>query len=332
VRTDLGRPAPAAHFSARSAYQTLAVRRPGRITDHDDARRAGLLRKDYAVVSPLKENGVAPKATLYRESAARSGMSPPERLDELTHVTSRRGWVTLLAIIAVIVSGICYGLLAKAPNEVTGSGILLPPNGLYSLGISASGIVTSLPVSNGGTVKAGQQVARVTDPQSGHVRVVTTPVSGEVVELDAKLGQYSSFGTPLMTIAPTGSRLQAVVYVPVAQAQALRHGTPVRIAPLSAPSSQYGTIEGNVESVSPYPASPARIALLVGQNQSLEQALSAGGPPIEVVVDLRENSSTKSGLQWTTKLGAPFHIEGGSLFQASFLLPTHNVFSTVIGL
>jgi multidrug efflux pump subunit AcrA (membrane-fusion protein) len=258
-------------------------------------------------------------------------MSPPERLDELTQVTSRRGWVTLLATIAVIVAGICYGVLAMAPNEVTGNGILLPPNGLYALGISAQGIITSLHAADGGTVAAGQRVALVTDPQTGRVRVVTTPVSGRVIELDAKLGQYSSFGTPLMTIAPTGSRLQAVVYVPVAQAQSLRPGTPVRIAPLSAPSSQYGTIKGTVQSVSPYPASPARIALLVGQNQSLEQALSAGGPPIEVVVTLQENSSTKSGLQWTTRQGAPFHIAGGSLFQASFLLPTRSVLSTVIG-
>lgn len=299
-------------------------------------------RKDYVVLSPVKENGAAPvkdngaapapKASpLYREGAAQAGKAPPERLDELTQVTSRRGWVTLLATIAIIVAGISYGVLAKAPNEVTGNGILLPPNGLYSIGISAAGIITSLHASDGGTVTAGQQVARVTDPQSGHIRAVTTPVAGRVVELDAKLGQYSSFGTPLMTIAPSGSRLEAVVYVPVEQAQSLRHGTPVRIAPLSAPSSQYGTIEGKIESVSAYPASPARIALLVGGNQSLEQALSGTGPPIEVVVSLQENSSTKSGLQWTTKEGAPFHIAGGSLFHASFLLPTRSVFNTVLG-
>jgi multidrug efflux pump subunit AcrA (membrane-fusion protein) len=281
---------------------------------------------------PQAPNGTPPQAPLYRKEAARAGMSPPERLDELTQVTSRRGWIALCATIAIIIAGICYGVLAKAPNEVTGNGILLPPSGLYSLGISAQGIITSLPAVDGGRVVAGQRVAVISDPTTGKVdRVVTTPVSGRVVELDAKVGQYNTFGTPIMTIEPTGGELQAVVYVPVDQAQSLRIGTPVRISPLSAPSSQYGTIEGKVARISPYPASPARIALLVGQNQPLIQTLSGAGAPIEVDVSLKANSSTKSGLQWTTKHGPPFRIEGGSLFNASFLLPTRSVFNTVIG-
>ncbi len=62
-----------------------------------------------------------------KEALAR--LSSPEELDQVMHVTSPRGWITLLALGLVLLGGLAWSVLGSIPTVVAGSGALLTPPG-----------------------------------------------------------------------------------------------------------------------------------------------------------------------------------------------------------
>jgi HlyD family secretion protein len=97
---------------------------------------------------------------LFRK-AALERLASPERLDQLIKITSPAGWLTLGAIIFLILVTIVWGFLGKIPTTVKASGILTRTGGLYSIQSPSNGIILSINVNQGDIVKAGEVVARL---------------------------------------------------------------------------------------------------------------------------------------------------------------------------
>ena len=97
---------------------------------------------------------------LFRK-AALERLASPERLDQLIKITSPVGWLTLGAIIFLILVTIVWGFLGKIPTTVQANGILTRTGGLYSIQSPSNGIILSINVNQGDIVKAGEVVARL---------------------------------------------------------------------------------------------------------------------------------------------------------------------------
>jgi HlyD family secretion protein len=181
------------------------------------------------------------------------------------------------------------------------------------------GTVTDVDVSPGDTVAAGVVVARLRTI-AGESVTVLSPAAGTVATVLVRAGGVTDRGTALMTIEPSGSKVVVVAFVPAGPGKRIATGMQARVSLASAPRSQFGTLVGRVEAVSPVPVSPERVTLIVGGNLSLAEYFLTGGPILEVTVALERDPTTPSGYRWTTGEGPPTAISFGTLAEVAVIV------------
>lgn len=91
-----------------------------------------------------------------------------------------------------------------------------------------------------------QQAVRAANARS---YVLRAPVAGRVTALTARIGQSANPQTPIMTIVPAASVLQAELAVPSAAIGFVKPGQVVRLAVDAFPFQRFGTISGRVKTV-----------------------------------------------------------------------------------
>lgn len=92
-----------------------------------------------------------------------------------------------------------------------------------------------------------QQMAQF-DAAKGYT--LTSPVSGTVTALTARLGQPAAQGQPLMVVVPDGGRTRVELYVPTSAAGFLQKGQEVRLAVDAFPYQQFGTVPARITDIS----------------------------------------------------------------------------------
>lgn len=95
---------------------------------------------------------------LFRESALER-LSSPEQLDQLLTVTSPKGWVSLIAMWAVLACVIVWAFFGKIPTTEEGGGILVVGGGLKQVQAPAGGRLSDITVEVGESVAQDQVVA-----------------------------------------------------------------------------------------------------------------------------------------------------------------------------
>lgn len=264
------------------------------------------------------------------DSPAVPSMSPVEVLDRRLRVTSTRVWMVFVGVILLLVSALVWSVFGSAPTEVRGQSMLLPPDGLYEVGIETEGFVQELLVRPGDHVEQGAPLARLREPD-GTIVEVDAPVRGDVATLLIKAGTYSRIGTPVATLVAEETELISVVYVPAEEGKVVREGMRVFVSPSTAPAAQYGSILGTVGYVSALPASRDRIRLNLGDNSDLVDYLTGGEPVLEIAVALEYDDSTASGYKWSSGSGPPFKVSTATLGTAAIVVSEKSPASQIFG-
>ncbi|MBP7779223.1 MAG: NHLP bacteriocin system secretion protein [Acidobacteria bacterium] len=141
---------------------------------------------------------------------------------------------------------------------------------------------------------------------------VVSPYAGQVLEIKVSPGGLVAVGTPIISLQPDVDTLEAVLYVAADRAKDLHAGMDAEILPTTVRREEYGFIRGTVTFVSDYPATEAA-SMRVFENAPLVQALGARGPVTEVRVRMSTDAATPSGYRWSSPLGAPVTLTGGTL-------------------
>lgn len=152
---------------------------------------------------------------------------------------------------------------------------------------------------------------KILEAQLGVQHIVASPVDGIVTEVSIQVGQISEIGTRLITVSSLGEGLQMLAYLPVSKGKRVEKGMTALVTPTTVERDIYGSISGIVLSVSEFPASEAELRDRLNNSELVEQMLSAGAP-IEIVVDLKTDPSTTSGLEWSSSDGPPLKITPGT--------------------
>lgn len=257
-------------------------------------------------------------------------LSPVEVIDRRLRVTTPRVWMVFLGTIVLLAAALVWSIFGTAPTEVRGQTMLLPPDGLYEVGMQTEGVVEELLVRSGTKVEEGQVLVRLRG-RDGQLVEVKAPVAGQVATILVKPGLYSTVGTPVATLVTEDSELIAAVYVPAREGKVVRDGMRVFVSPSTAPAAQYGSILGTVRYVSQLPASPERIRLNLGDNNALVDYLTGGEPVLEIAVELDEDLSTTSGYRWSSGSGPPFEISTATLGTASIVVAERSPASQIFG-
>ncbi len=98
-------------------------------------------------------------------SAALEKLSSPERLDVMMRVTSPAAWLALSALGAILLMLVVWGFLGSIAIKVQGKGILLRGDAVLEVTSGANGRVTEILVQENETIKEGDVVARLTQPE-----------------------------------------------------------------------------------------------------------------------------------------------------------------------
>jgi Biotin-requiring enzyme len=257
--------------------------------------------------------------SLFREEAMEK-MSSPDELDRLMRVTDPKGWLALIALLALVAAAVVWGVFGSVPVQVSGDkGVLLAGDSRSQAVSQTSGLVTDVRVEIGDHVKEGQVLARVR-PNDGAETDVVSLFDGRVDEILIEEGRFLERGQQVAVIKRGNKPLQAFVFVAGEQGKQLEKGMPVHVLPSTVKAEEFGFMQGEVTSVSKFPVTEDEMFLLL-ENQSLVDELSTGsGDQHRVDVELLRDQSTPSGFKWSSSQGPPFGITRGTLCTATFVL------------
>ncbi|MVZ96475.1 HlyD family efflux transporter periplasmic adaptor subunit [Sphingorhabdus sp. IMCC26285] len=115
---------------------------------------------------------------------------------------------------------------------------------------SGAQIIAQAQAQNAGLSAARAEVAQQAANAAGsRAYVLRAPVAGRVTALTARVGQSVNPQSPVMTIVPAGSVLQAELAIPGTAIGFIRPGQVVRLAIDAFPFQRFGTIKGRIRTV-----------------------------------------------------------------------------------
>lgn len=104
------------------------------------------------------------KKRLFRQKSL-DRLASPDRLDTMIQVTTPKGWILLLTLLALIVAVVVWGILGSIPTKVQGSAVFIRTGGLHEVVAGSDGRLTDLAVNVGERIHQGQLVARLSQPE-----------------------------------------------------------------------------------------------------------------------------------------------------------------------
>jgi hypothetical protein len=266
--------------------------------------------------------------SLFRQEAMDKTLSPDE-LDRLMRVTSPRGWLALIALLALVATAIAWGVFGSIPVVISGDpGVLLGGDSRHQVVSQTSGLVTEVEVETGDTIKDGQVIARVRT-NAGTESDILSLFGGRVDSVVVEKGMLVTRGQNVAVVKVGKEPLAAFIFVPAEQGKQIKKGMTVQVLPSTVKAEEYGYIEGKVTSVSQFPVTKDEMFLLL-ENQSLVDTLRTKDAQFRVDVKLHKNPSTTSGFKWSSSQGPPFTITRGTLCTANFVLGEERPFNLVL--
>lgn len=141
---------------------------------------------------------------------------------------------------------------------------------------------------------------------------VESPYSGRVLEVQSAPGSLVGVGSTLFTVQSDEDQIEIVVFVPSSTVKEIKVGQEAQIIPSSVRVEEYGFIRGKISAVATYPATQSALMRLF-QNDALVKIMASSGPVNEVRVQTLKNPATISGLEWSSKNGAPIQLTPATL-------------------
>ena len=249
-------------------------------------------------------------------------------LDELMQVTNPRNWLALTGLLIAVAAIIVWSFLGSLPRAVTGSGLLLRPNG-GAVVSPVDGLVTAIRVADGDTVAGGDEIAEVTQAD-GTQTPVTTVISGTVTGVNVAQGLQTRQGATLASVEQLNQPLSVVAYLPLTSGKVIDPGMVAQITPGTADVESYGYLLGTVTSVSDFPVTSVDIAGLFGTDTLAEDFL-VHGPVIQIIVTLKEDAANESGYQWSSSSGPPFQLKSGTPVKAQVITAEQRPIDLILG-
>lgn len=294
---------------------------------------------------------------IFRQEALER-LRSPDQLDKLFAPTTPVAWVALATVLLLVFSALSWSIFGVLATKVNGTGLIMDADGVANISHNTSGRLAELRVKTGDRVHRGQVVAIVEQPaleaqiarinqelNSVESRVDMAKMVANLRELQVKLERDSQVistvdgivadqivivgevilpGEPLFSVRideKERGEMMVLLYVPVLEGKKIQPGMMVQIAPGSVDAANYGTLIGQVRSVSSYPLLADSMTNWTGNKDLTVWFLQqTGGAAMEVKVDLVKDSETATGYLWSSVHGAPVTITPGTVCTGSVVV------------
>ena len=131
---------------------------------------------------------------LFRKSALEK-LSSPEQLDVTMQVTSPMGWITLGGVSILLIFATVWSVVGSIGIKVDGQGILIRGANVFEVTAGAQGRLTEVLVKPGDTVKVGQAVARMAQPEL-ELKIENT--KAQLVQMESQKRESGSSGSSVV--------------------------------------------------------------------------------------------------------------------------------------
>lgn len=254
-------------------------------------------------------------------------MTSPEHLDQMLSVTPPRRWVALTALLTLVVTAVVWSVVSTVPTTLSGTGYLVPQDGLREISATASGTVNSINMSVGQHVVAGESLGAIGN-SSGGLTPMRAPETGVITETDTAENQFMTQGTRIGLIQPVGFPLVIYAYVGSNVAADLRPGDEAHVLFGAGIGQGFGYAVGTVASVSQFAVTQQRLDFILQDNSTVNAVLKLG-PTNEVVIAMELSATTPSGFVWGSGDGPPGALPAGLSANVTFVIGKHHPISEV---
>ena len=250
-------------------------------------------------------------------------LQSPEQIANHLRVTYVPTYLLASAAIVLLVAFIVWGFLGNVSDKAYYSGVVFPVQGTTDITLPNKGIVRSMLVHNGDSVRHGQTVAMVSIGDSHSF--LTSTVSGLVISTKADNEPFEAFDPIVSVVDGNASEgqsqhTQLIAYADNEAQRDLRIGMEAQVWPADEKRDEIGYVRGRITQVVRYPADAAEVRQTLKSNILAKRLLEQDDVVYEVRIDLLRSPEDSTRYDWS--FGEPDDVSMGIGTYCSVLTET----------
>ena len=229
-------------------------------------------------------------------------LQSPEQIADHLRVTYVPTYLLASAAIVLLVAFIVWGFLGNVSDKAYYSGVVFPVQGTADITLPNKGIVRSMLVHNGDSVRQGQTVAMVSIGDSHSF--LTSRVSGLVISTKADNEPFEAFD-PIVSVVDgnvsdgQSQHTQLIAYADNEAQRDLRIGMEAQVWPADEKRDEIGYVRGRITQVVRYPADADEVRQTLKSNILAKRLLEQGDVVYEVRIDLLRLPEDATRYDWS---------------------------------
>ena len=249
-----------------------------------------------------------------KESGENTLQSPEQICDHL-RVTYVPTYLLATAATVLLAAFIVWGVLGTVSDKVYFSGVVFPAQGTTDIMLPNKGIVRSIMVRDGDSVKVGQTVALVSIGDSHSF--LTSTMSGLVVSTKADNEPFEAFEPIVSVVGSDASegqsqRTMLLAYADNRAQRDLRVGMDAQVWPANEKRDEIGYVRGRISQVVRYPANAAKVRQILKSDVLAKQLLEQDDVVYEVLIDLQRDPADPTCYDWSFGLPDDVSMDFGT--------------------
>ena len=250
-------------------------------------------------------------------------LQSPNQIGEHLRVTSVPTYLLAAAIIILFGAFFVWGFLGNVSDKAYYSGVVFPVQGTTDITLPNKGMVRTMLVHNGDSVRQGQTVALVSIGDS--YSFLTSTVDGLVISTKTDNEPFEAFDPIVSVIDGNASdgqsqHTQLIAYADNEAQRDLRIGMETQVWPADEKRDEIGYVRGRITQVVRYPAAADEVRKTLKSNILAKQLLEQGDVVYEVRIDLLRLPEDSTRYDWS--FGEPADVSMGIGTYCSVLTET----------
>jgi hypothetical protein len=247
----------------------------------------------------------------------------PEEMGEHLRVTSVPTYLLAAAVILMLGAFIVWGFLGKVSDKAYYSGIVFPAQGTTDITLPNKGMVRTMLVHVGDSVRQGQTVALVSIGESHSF--LTSTADGLVISSKTDNEPFEAFD-PIVSVIDENAaggqlqRSQLIAYADNEAQRDLRIGMEAQVWPADEKRDEIGYVRGRITQVVRYPADADEVRKTLKSDILAKRMLELGDVVYEVRIDLLSSPDDSTRYDWS--FGEPVGVSMGIGTRCSVLTET----------
>lgn len=246
----------------------------------------------------------------------------PDQISDHLRVTAVPTYLLAAAIIILFGAFIVWGFLGNVSDKAYYSGVVFPVQGTTDITLPNKGIVRTMLVHNGDSVRQGQTVALVSIGESHSF--LTSTLNGLVISTKTDNESFEAFD-PIVSVVKEGrsketGRTQLIAYADNEAQRDLRIGMETQVWPADEKRDEIGYVRGRITQVVRYPADADEVRQTLKSDILAKRLLQQGDVVYEVRIDLLCSPEDSTSYDWS--FGEPADVSMGIGTYCSVLTET----------